>query len=293
MASHSALDKLHPLIVLNRGARYEAKIFQILLAHPHVYRSFEFGAVDGAVDCSTESVPLHGTYSERFWELNEAYNESHNDLDAASGLAKLSLLLFDSKGTFSGTAEHQVYITTTRQRQLAQFYVSTCAADPGFVELYPNYYAQTSSQETEAEERNVAVNLTRKALVHPTAYGHLSPCNAPYRMPVRLLSQAISQIRNCVRGATSIYTNPYTGVEFKDWHPTLVNTNKHLMPDEKTQHGSGYVGVVDIWRGVRTAKAMGITPMDFDFVNVQPRLADFKLLVPADPLREPLQHGSY
>jgi hypothetical protein len=66
MASSQIIEMLMPLITMNRGARFEADIFNHLLDHPHVLRSFEFAPADGATYCSTNLPGLHGTYSDRF-----------------------------------------------------------------------------------------------------------------------------------------------------------------------------------------------------------------------------------
>ncbi|KAI4663936.1 uncharacterized protein J4E79_003436 [Alternaria viburni] len=282
MAGHSLLDRLHPLIVQNKGARHEAEIFDALIEHPRAVRSFEFAPVDGAIDCGTQNSPLGGTYSERFWELDQLYNELHNELDTASGDECMALTLFDAKGKESGSAQNQIYVTALKQRNLVQFYICMCAANPGFVELYPNYYAGSLTAGDDPG-RYVAVNLSRKSIVGPESYRFLSPCNAPYRMPIALLTEAISRIRACVMDPESVYANPYTNTRFPQWRPSTVTTNKYLMPEESTQHATGFIGLVDIWRGIRVAKTTSHIDMDFDFVNLQPRLADFKLLLPSCP----------
>jgi hypothetical protein len=293
MASSHTIGQLIPLITLNRGARFEADIFDLLLDYAHVVRSFEFAPADGAVCCSIHST-LHGTYSDRFWQIDEMDNETYHDhrQTPTSPHHALCLSPFDVKSNTALKAEGQVYVTTIRQRKIVAFYIGICAADPSFVELIPNYYTGLPIQQGDDPSRYVAVNLSRKSLTGPGAYKFLSPCNAAYRMPTSLLHEAISRVRACVQACGQAsspprpYVNPWTGAKFSKWDPVPVHTNEVLLPSDETQHGSGYAGIMEIWKAVRVAHAEERTPMRFEFVSVQPRLADFKLLVPYEPARD-------
>lgn len=263
------LARVQPLLV-NRGALFEADIFTLLLGCPHIIRAFEFALTDGAVCCSVSPLPS-GTYSERFWELNEQVQQDPH-------LPTRTLLLFDVKSASSPDASKQVYHTTLRQRDQVSFYITICAANPDFVEVHPNLAGECPDR-TDDGDRAVAVAISRKSPLPPATYGSLSPCNSPYRMPACLLPQAIQNLRQCALGLGP-YMNPWTHVEFEGWRPRIVSSNMSLIPAEHTQLFSGYIGTMRIWRAIRVAKAITGLPLDFDFINLQPRLADFKLLVP-------------
>jgi len=294
MTSSPILTQLQPVIMQNRGARFEADLFDRLLEHPHSLRSFEFAAADGAIDCSADAALLQGPYSDRLWEIEEAHNETFHDQqacrDTGSDRTAVCLALFDGKSNLSENAEGQIYSTTLRQRQVVSFYVGVCASNPSYVELFPNYFAQIPMQQGDDPSRRVAVNLSRKSAVSPKAYDFLSPCNAPYRMPASMLLEAFSRVRDCVqacdRGETPRpYVNPWSGAVFTKWRPRSVHSTESLLPADDSQHGTGCAGIMEIWREIRVAQAEGRTTMRFHFVGVQPRLADFKLLVPFQPPR--------
>ncbi|KAL6163521.1 hypothetical protein ACJQWK_11098 [Exserohilum turcicum] len=217
-----------------------------------------------------------GTLSERFWQLNEHVRRYRHAVEDS----ERRLVLFDAKSKISAKAEDQIYTTPITQRGRVAFYIGICAANPEYVDLIPNYRARTSI--ANEESRNVAVNISRKSLLPPSAYGSLSPCNSPYRMPLSLLPEALACIQRCAQDRGT-YRNPWTRVTFPDWTPYAEHGNDGLVPEESSQHFTSFKGLVELWRGIRVAKRVHGIPMDFDFMWLQPRLADFKLLVPYVP----------
>jgi len=277
-AVQSPLSLLHSFIVHNRGAVAEANVLVNLLDLRYVLRSFEFALADAAIDCSTIATSP-ASFSERFWTIDEAFRKTYSEVEGLPGNSALSLLLFDVKSKSSQEAEGQIYPTTVRQRQVVCFYIAICTANSAFVEVFPNYYVGSATSSNDNPSRTIAVNFSRKSVIHPRSYRYLSPCNAPYRMPQHLLPEAMHRIRQCALGGP-IYVNPWTGAEFPTWRPQPIATHESMLPDEGTQHSSAYVGIADIWRGMRAAWNQKRTPMRFEFVDVQPRLADFKLVLP-------------
>jgi hypothetical protein len=208
------------------------------------------------------------SFAERFWELNEKLRESPKSR---------VLLPFDVKSTTSYIAGEQIYITTIGQRCQVAFYIGICAANPKYVEVIPNTFGSQACEKDDLG-RSVAVNVSRKSFLGTSAYGLLDPCSAPYRMPVALLSEAMHRLRKCALGQGD-YINPWTHVRFLDWRPRTILSNEPLKPAEQSEHFTAYIGVLEICRAVRNALSIYQIPIAFDFVNLQPRLADFKMII--------------
>lgn len=258
------------------GAQLEAHIFAFLSTRADVYRSFEFGCVDGALALADSEVP-NKNYADKFWELEQRL--SHEP-------GSQILIPFDVKSRVSSKAEEQMYVTTIRQRQCAAFYICVCAANPRFVEVIPNQHGgkPIPHEDVENPSRHVVVNYSRKSLVQPSAYHSLSPCNSLYRMPLPFLHQAIENIRASFFNDTD-YVNPWTRVCFGWWRPHWTDVIDPLVPNEHSQaaHFTAYEGTSRIGRAILA----GVDGLGFDFVYLQPALADFKLTVddPQSPSR--------
>ncbi|XP_014559609.1 hypothetical protein COCVIDRAFT_24093 [Bipolaris victoriae FI3] len=210
----SLLAEIDSCINRNRGTHFEAEIFSHLSCCPFVLRSYEFAIADGALYATLNSEPPTGSYTERFWQLNEQVRMLRN----TSEHWKRILVPFDIKSSVSNRPEDQRYITTVRQRARVGFYIAVCAINPEYVEIIPNRFSGDIIGDIKT--RKVAVNFTRKSFLPPSAYGHLSPCNSPYRMPISLLSEAIESIKNCAQGFGD-YINPWTGVKSFGWVPCV------------------------------------------------------------------------
>ncbi|KAJ5056972.1 hypothetical protein J3E74DRAFT_409674 [Bipolaris maydis] len=185
------------------------------------------------------------------------------------------LIPFDIKSSVGASAEDQVYATATNQQARTGIYIAVCASNPGYVEVYPNRFSSLSRPDI----RKVAVNLSRKSHLPPSSYGFLSPCNSAYRMPIAMLKQALESLRRCAQGQGD-YVNPWTGVQFPEWRPHIEHGNETLMPSENSQHYTSFKGVIEIWRCVRVAGSQYDVPIGFELIGLQPRLTDFKFLVP-------------
>lgn len=259
------LEAIEPLIT-NVGARGEGDVFSVLLHSPFIIRAFEFSLADGAIDCRHEHEP-DTSFADRFWNVDQRRYcpEIPNEL-----------VLFDIK---SSHADHS-YLTTLAQRREVAFYICISFRDTSWVELIPNLHQrpQMAATETAKEKRRksrVGAEGGSRLLVR--SYG-LNQGNSPYRMPVALLVEAISRVRQLARGESSLYINPWTLVEFPEWSPLTASSNIFLKPDENTDHYSAFQAAMEIYRCV-TFQPMK-TKMKIDFVGLQPRLADFKLLLP-------------
>lgn len=266
-------ETIDNFIKSRRGTFFEAEIFDTLLHHAFVIRSPEFALADGALFATEGGQPPLGNYTERFWRLNEDIRITRGD---EAHRARI-LVPFDVKSCVSGRAEDQTYITSTRQQSRMGFYIAICAADPGWVEVIPNRFS--GSRSTTDENRKVAVNESRKCMLPPSTYGFLSPCNSSYRMPLSVLPQALKALQLCAQGKAD-YVNPWTGAQFPGWRPHVEQEIDCLVPMEKTQHYSSFQGVHEVWRGCQVARARDGVHINFELVNLQPRLADFKFLVP-------------
>ncbi|KAJ6199179.1 hypothetical protein J3E72DRAFT_148811, partial [Bipolaris maydis] len=172
------------------GTFFEAELFAALFSCP-VIRSFEFALADGALLATRGAQPLRGSYTERFWRLNEEVRAARGSQEHWARI----LVLFDVKSSISGFAEDQIYITSTKQQARIGIYIATCAANPNFVEIIPNRFSNSSL--ATQPNRKVAVNASRKSILPPSAYGFLSPCNSCYRMPLSCLPQALENIQRC------------------------------------------------------------------------------------------------
>jgi len=260
----NSLDALDRLVLSNRGALYEGDIFSILKRSLFVIRSFEFALADGAIDCSGGCSP-DTSFADRFWDV---------DQELLLNPTSKKLVLFDVKSKVSQSAGDQIYSTTVGQRHHVAFYIGICAADLSFVELFPNYHQKHSAAVTadalDTDSRHVGVNSSRVSKLPPSTY-ILDPCNAPYRMPIRYLVEAIERVRRCVQSG-EIYVNPWTKVSFPEWKPLTTGLTEMLKPSESSEHFTAYNATLEIYRFFKGQS------MKLDFVGLQPRLADFKLL---------------
>ena len=262
------LEALDTLILNNRGALYEGDIFSILKQSPFVVRSFEFALADGALNCAGEVTP-EVSFADRFWDVDQSLRQNP---------MSTKLLLFDVKSKVSQHAGDQTYITTIGQRRRVAFYIGICAADPSFVDLIPNFHQEApsaSAVSNEEDDREVAVNTSRVSRLPPSAY-KLDPCNAPYRIPLPLLLEAVRRVRCCALDKGP-YINPWTLVPFPQWKPWTTRSNQSLRPSESSEHFTAYQATMEIYRLVNKVQVVHY-PLELDFVGVQPRLADFKLV---------------
>lgn len=251
----------------------EGDVFAVLYHSQYVVRSFEFGVVDGAIDCSGPHDRL-GNYADRLASA----------LDCASRPPehRHKLLPFDVKSTILGGGSPG-YKTTTSQSELAAFYLGISVTDTDFVELIPNYDQSipaesilSSGAEVGAQaDVDIAFNYVAQARVPPRAFGGLALDNAPFRMPVALLCEAIRRVRQCAVGGHP-YVNPWTGVAFPDWRPMTTTDTDMLRPKRDTAAFTSHKEVMAIHRAVCGQPDL---PLVFDLVGAQPDLADFKFIL--------------
>ncbi|KAH3968351.1 hypothetical protein HBH98_172240 [Parastagonospora nodorum] len=273
MDANRPLESLDSFVTRRRGTFFEAEIFHALRDCAFVLRSFEFALVDGALFATVGDSPPPGNYTERFWALNEQVRMTRGSHEHWARI----LVLLDLKSSTSRQAEEQVYITTLRQQEKTGIYIAVCAADLGYVEVIPNRFSDSSL--STSVNRKVAVNESRKSMLPPSAYGFLSPCNSPYRMPLSLLSRALESVQQCAQGHGD-YINPWTGAQFTGWRPHITQGNESLAPVEDSQHYTSFKSLMDIWRGTRVARSRDHVDIAFEFMNLQPELADFKFSLP-------------
>lgn len=242
-------------------------MFSILKASPYVIRSSEFAPLDGAIDCDPQ-FDHDSTYADRFHSVTS--NRFPGD--------RPKLVLFDVKGTASRCpirAEH--FCFSPVQLACAGFFIRICAKDPSFVEVQPN-----TRQETGGSQRSttpaVAAPTNLACYLPPGAY-NLDPRTARYRMPLRYLCQAIKRIRELVVHGTP-YVNPWTLVQF-DWRPGHTDTVDKLAPSSTTHMYTSYLAVDHLFRFFKAYA--GETGVTLDVMGLQPRLADFRLVLKQGP----------
>lgn len=261
------LKVIESMIQRSRPAVFEGDAFSVLKSSPYILRAFDISVVDGAIDCS-KRYDVKASFADRFWEV-----DSRQLTSDASHLA-----LIDIK---SSVQEDQQYLTALGQRRRVAVYICLCAADPSFVDVIPNFFQDTSTtfdpsaDFTEAEKRYVLVTFMRESRIPSKACGGFDQSTSPYRMPLRLLLQAIERIRAHIRGE-AVYINPWTGVAFPDWRPSTTRYTECLKPSEKS-HRSAYEATMAIYQSVKYHAEPQIATIKPDFVGLQPRLADFKL----------------
>lgn len=248
------------------AALYEGDVFRVLMHSPYVVRSSEFAIADGAIDC-TKSYRKSSSQLERYMDVHSRryLREMQSEL-----------MLFDVKSTVADQAGNQSYLTTIGQRRRVAFYVCINAADTTFVEIVPNLHQDPSSGRIADEDdtREVLVNMTRVSMVPPSAYGSLDQCQTPYRVPLCAVADTIAAIRRCWTDS-SVYSNPYTQVSFPGWKPSSTRLCNDLAPSPSNDQYSAYEATMEIFRIIKSDRS---TPLDADFVGLQPRLADFKLI---------------
>ncbi|GAB7349839.1 hypothetical protein MBLNU459_g0543t1 [Dothideomycetes sp. NU459] len=266
---------LDGIVFGGRSAVYEGDVFSILSHSPYIVRSSEFALADGVVDC-TYSYGQLSSYADRFWDLDQrqVVKEMASDL-----------LLFDVKSTIADVAGVQSFLTNADQQQQIAFFISICAKDTSFVELVPNFAQDGSTVFQEnafaaivrGPARYNRIQVTRLSRLPAQAYGALDQCSSPYRLPIGMLVQAIDSIRRCVVSGGH-YINPWTRVEFPQWKPRTTRSVALLKPIENSDNFTAYEAAMEIYRCVSVASPS--TSMTMDFVGLQPRLADFKFLLP-------------
>ena len=125
-----------------------------------------------------------------------------------------------------------------------------------------------------------AVNLSQTHRLQPCAYGGLDPTASPFRMPTSLLTEALSRVRQCARGAGD-YVNPWTRVAFPGWRPFTVTDNEHVLPTQDGQHYTSYLAMKEVFRSAAVARNVDGAAVVVDQVGIQPCIADFNFILPS------------
>ena len=274
------LKALFKSIVHNRGAVFEGDVFSVLRRSPSIVRAFEFAPADGAIDCTRE-YDEGSNFADRFWILNQ-----NQRVETQPSV----LVLFDVKSSITHDPRHQKYQTfTSDQYRDVAFWIGISAADPGLVEVIPNPDQGQQEPHTTADQSAPSVDPgSNRGVYHalsvnwihrlpPRAFG-VNLCGSPYRMPLTLLPEAIARVRRCITH-DDVYTNPWTEVSWPNWRPPQRHVQA-LQPHESQQHYSAYIEVQEIYRVIHAHPTS--MNMELDFIGLQPRLADFKLMVDSD-----------
>ena len=264
MTSLSALDAL---ILHNRGAFYEGQVFQQLKHALFTVRSFEFALADGAIHCGNEPYQSSSFAERLFLETLQLRDPSSTQW-----------LPFDVKSTIEINAGRQFYLTTVAQLRHVAFYIGLCAADASYLALIPNFN-QVSEEGIaceNAEQREIAANRSVRLRLDARSYT-LDPSLAPYLMPRSLLLEAVNRVRNHARGGPP-YINPWNGVCFSQWRPSL-RTAHLLIPTELSDGYSSFKATMEIFRVIRATQRY--RHLRVELVDLQPRLADFKIILRA------------
>lgn len=259
------LNALDSALFRDLGQTLEGDIFQALKKSPHVVRAWEFALADGAIDVTwTRDVGM--TYAERLWHLFSYGPESKQS----------ELVLFDVKSSSVVEDSDRSFISTKAQRLRVAFYLCISATDPEWVDLIPNYWQDARALQSDREDRDdesckERFNVLRASRLPDAAHRSLHPCNTPYRMPMRVLPQAMSRVRSCVVDGTE-FVNPWTGVVYRDWTPLTTPHASYLKPAESNPQYAAFEEAWDVFAAVREKGKL-----QFDIVGLQPMLADFKL----------------
>lgn len=218
--SKEPLEHVAPIINNSIGALFEGDVFSVLRHSPYTIRSFEFALTDGAIDCSYEYHPST-SFADRLLDVDDrSFNPT-----LASVLAT-----FDVKATGADSA----VLTSGAQQRSVAAYVCIEAGNPAFVTLVPNVlqrpdsptpddeHADSSESESEDDESDEAVNLAeskkkgsarkevtplRSSRLPRSAHDLLDPKRAPHRMPLAMLGDAISSVRNHIRGESARFSH--------------------------------------------------------------------------------------
>jgi hypothetical protein len=258
-----ALEFARPLLHGLWGNILEADLFESLRRCPEVVRAFEFALADGAIDC-TRRHAMSDSYAERFWDF-------HHRGTAGGG----EFALFDIKANIHlDTRDQQCYSTLGQQRRVA-FFLCVHAANLGYVDLVPNFHqvpGALTSPVADCEREYVSITVRGRTRLFPGAHDSLDLTGTSYRLPLRLLPEAIRRVSAHILGAR-VYANPWTGVSFPDWRPLTTDNTSWLKPAESNDHYTGFHEIMKLYPAIR------LDPyLELDFIGLQPLLADFKLI---------------
>lgn len=258
----NALSCVEPL--LNQwSAVLEGDVFEALRPCSCVIRSFEFAVADGAIDCAREFDPLE-SYAARFWQVY-----SRNCLEFGE------FALFDIKSTIGLAPGKQRFVSTVGQKRRVAFHIGIAFADARFVEVIPNMQQDGHFLEepiSASDRRLISSNTARVSRLPDSAHHSLDQSGNPYRMHISLLPEAIRRVRRHILGL-EIYVNPGTGVRFPQWRPITTRNVAWLKPSEESPHYTAFEEAIKIYTALRVKSRLR-----FDFMGLQPVLADFKLV---------------
>lgn len=273
------LCSIENLISDGRGAIREGDAFSVLKHSPFALRGYEFSLCDGAIDCKNR-YDTEMSYADRFWKLE-------CQLQRDPGSANLGLLEIKSS-----TQTDHPYPTSVAQLHRVVAYVLLRSADASWVDFVPNFFQVEEAVESdpmelpESEKRKVGAAFATRSRLPATAHGMIDQSTSPYRMPLCMLPEAISRARAHVR-REAVYTNPWTKVSFPDWRPVTVTHNEWLKPS-LTAHRSACDAALEIYRHL-AHRGNGLW-RKLDFVGLQPRLGDFKLVSSSNASLRPDGH---
>lgn len=267
------LKAVEPLIHRSFGARAEGDVAAVLKQSPYMIRSFEFGLADMAIDCTAEYSPTQ-SWADRLWNVDQR----QYDPSKASEIG-----LIDIKSSLIAAAE--IFANETQRQRVAVF-ICVCTGDPAYVDVLPNFHQSAAAMKEDdgvqrwedqekGEQRLLSITRAKVSRLPQSAYGLVNPSHSPYRMPLSLLLEAIARIRAHMRGE-AVYVNPHTGVGFEQWKPLTCRHTEWLKPSRISQR-SACEAVFKIYQALRWRGSE--KDMLVDFVGLQPRLADFKIIL--------------
>lgn len=267
------LASLYRPVLSQRGHIYEGDVFSCLRSHPEVVRSFEFAVADGAIHCGKDNY-LRGS------EQTLSYGARYDKVVLRQAKQEAAFILFDVKSTTTDCAGAQTFISTQAQADNIAFYICVFAANTGVVALIPNLRQKPSApaayKRKLGDDVEMSVHTSRPQYLDPAQY-EIDPCYAPYLIPTDLLPEAMDLIQRCVAEGIP-YRNPWTSVCFPTWTPSL-RSMQYLEPVETSQHYTSLRALREIQRCV---KALRPAKARVDFIGLQPRIADFKIVM-SDP----------
>lgn len=202
----------------------------------------------------------------------------------------VELALIDIKGSMKLKEQH---VALLGQRRRVAAFICMAAGDPAWVDFIPNMFQDPKAAKhpsldfTEEENRYVAITYSRPSRLPVTAHSMVNLSTSPFRMPIGLLPDAIALACAHIRGE-SVYVNPWTGVSFNQWSPTTVDTNEALKPSS-TAHRTAHLAIMELYRHFAFAQRPWAT---VDFVGLQPRIGDAKIVLRHSERLENLLHRS-
>ncbi|KAL8854856.1 MAG: hypothetical protein Q9221_000362 [Calogaya cf. arnoldii] len=250
MATRSQVSALAEAIACDNGAEQ----------YPYFIKGFEGSQMDCAL--SLEDTVFQGSSpTNRVFSLFDSF-----DLDSIMVIAMDCKDLgprTDQKGNISWGLEF-----TKPQREHAQFVIMSSSYEPGWVAVCPLYYLHGGLGPVDAKYR--LIGFRAGWLLHQLPA--FLPEFTPFVLPLRLLGEALANIRKFAKDPTEPCTNPYNGVKFSDMPILKPSPANVLMP-----RFPGWVTALRPIRFLQRAFQQYSNDFDIELCLIFPMFGDFKI----------------